>query len=266
MDALSQYYIDYDGVKKGPFDPVTIIRRIRMGKILPDTAIYVGENEVAERAGSVVELADFFTGGGDTSKLRSEDNLPDLSRLFHLGWHFTTEYSVMTVYAGVMLLISLFIAYICSRFLGNIAGGVIAFIFFMMLHSMYMVFILRMYRGQVVSSDFINRRVSPILATLAIATCLWSVLILAGSALFILPGMIMLVCFIFLPFYLVDFHHSLPEAFRACLSKYRKSSKTYSILLAVVVLLHLLCVILILPAPLSIPIFSAALAELYEHS
>ena len=47
------YYIDLSGIKDGPHSLVNIMRRIRIGKITPETLIYIDKEDLPQRASSI---------------------------------------------------------------------------------------------------------------------------------------------------------------------------------------------------------------------
>src|SRR5688572_5602401 len=97
------YYIDLSGIKDGPHTLVTIMRRIRTGKVKPDTLIYTDGEAIPKRASDIEEISLFFTHDDSASSGESRQPVQaqlSVSRLLRDSWQFTIQHSVMSVYAG----------------------------------------------------------------------------------------------------------------------------------------------------------------------
>ncbi len=262
---MHSYYIDNNGQKDGPHDLVTIMRRIRAGKIGRDTLIYVGTSEDALPAGRIDEIALFF----DNVPIEEKHTRPSYERslddLVRIGWQFLAEHHIITVYAGGMLLLSMMLAMSLINSLGWVMGGMAAWAVFLIFHNLYFVFMLRYYRGQTLGSDFINENLSPILLTLLVTSIALALMMAGGLMLLIVPGVIVSVMYIFSPFLILDRRYGVAESMYGSRLLLQKRGRKYVKLISMLVFCHVLCLLLIIPIPITLPIFAAALAELYEE-
>ena len=260
-----EYYILTGDQKEGPFDLLGIMRRVRAGKIKSDTEIFIGDSEFSKRADVIDEIAPFFNRlieGPATA--RATPAASSLDALIKAGWHFTLEHNIMTVYAGGMLILVLMLTLVLISHLGLYPGVFISWCFFMILHSMYFIFSLRLFRGQTFGEDFINNQLAPVLVAVLVSSLAYATLIAIGTTLLILPGILVAAFFIFVPIILIDKQCSLGDAFKRSFAMVRKSGSKQIVTLSILLALHLLGFALIMVVPLTLPIFIAALCEMYE--
>ncbi len=259
------YYVEKGEEKEGPLDLVTVMRRIRSGKIRPNTSIYVGNETRPIRAERVPELEPFFLrlleGPQDA---RAKPAPATLDGILRAGWQFTMEHNIMTVYAGGLLLISMMFVAALTNLFGLMAGGVLAWCVFILMHHFYLIFSLRFFRGQTMGPDFINLQLAPVLASFIIGNVIFALAVALGLTFFIIPGIIVAGLFIFTPFLLLDRQCSLQEAFLESYNMVNKAGMPTLILICMLIALHFLCMVLIVPVPLTLPIFVAAVCEIYE--
>ena len=257
------YYIDAGG-KDGPHDLVSIMRRIRARKIGPETGIYVDDAETTVPARALPDIAMFFSHDNDAAAPRKRQAM-SLRRSFRTGWNFVTENNAMTVYSGALLLLSILLASALTGWMGLIKGGAAAWIAFILMHHFYFIFILRLYRGQPVSAEFFNQQITPVLPKLLISCIVLALMMVGGFFLLVVPFVIIWVLYIFVPFLILDRRFGMIEAMHASRLLLQKNDRRYLGMVALLVVLHLLCLALIIPLPLTLPLFAAALAEMYEE-
>jgi hypothetical protein len=256
------YYIDDNGRKDGPHDLITVMRRIRMKKISADTPIYI-DDAPAMPAGQIPDIALFFTQ--DTAPKEKAADSFSLYQSIMNGWRFTFEHNVMTVYAGGLLLISFILGAGLVKLFGLVTGGILGWGLFVTLHNMYLLFVLRFWRGQTPGSDFINQQIAPVLGTLLLACIVLALMMAGGWLLLVIPGVVVTVFYVFVPFLILDRRYSLVEAMNASRLLLFKRGNHYAELTACLVILHFICLLLIIPLPLTLPVFAAAIAQIYEE-
>ncbi len=261
----AEYFVMNDGVREGPLDLLTIMRRVRAGKITASTEIYIGNSEFPERADQIDEINPFFVRLLEgPANARATPKKANLMELLRTGWLFTVEHNILTVYAGGMLLLVLMLTLALVSHAGITAGLFISWLFFMILHNLYFVFALRFFRGQTFGEDFINLQLAPALLPIFLSTLIFASLIAAGIFMLIVPGVLAAAFFIFVPLILLDKHISVPAAFKASFAMVRKAGMHHILILCILLALHLLCFAFIMPVPLTLPIFVAALCDMYE--
>lgn len=262
------FYIDVGGKKEGPHDLITLMRRIRTGKIKNDTGIYVGDAATPVPAGSVEDIADFFPRSESapakkTASARAS-RAPSIIHLLQSGWRFTINHSIVTVFSGSFLILSiLLVMAFYQRW--NMPGVALAAAFIFLMHQLYLVFMLRLYRGQVLGAAFYNQLLGPVLGAIIISSALLSAMILGGLVLLLIPGILVAIFYVFVPFLIIDRRYSTVEAMHGSRLLLMKHGWDYLGTAASLVWLHILAAILVLPMMLTLPIFAGALAELYEE-
>ena len=258
---MTLYYIASGGGKDGPHDIIAIMRRVRAKKILPDTLIYSESAATPSPASSIAEIAPFFA---QSESDHAPQHAPTLAALFGEGWRFILEYNAMTVYAGGLLLVSLLLAVGLVSAFGPVIGGLAGWLLFLVLHHIYLVFALRLYRGQTLSPYFITHQFSPVLPMLAMASVALALMMVGGLLLLIIPGIWVAITYAFVPFLIFDRRAGLADAMHASRLLQKKYGNAYAGKIALIVALHVLCALLIIPIPLTLLLFAAALARLYE--
>lgn len=260
---MHSYYVDINDQKDGPHDLVTIMRRIRSGKITSDTLIYSDGEDTPKPAADIEDIALFFKAQPDT-KNRKEKTKP-LGRLIRHGWQTVMEKHVMTVYAGGMLLLCIMLASALIDKLGIVNGGMLAWAVFLIFHNIFFIFVLRLNRGQTTGSAFINNNLAPILPMLIIASITLALMMAGGLFLFVIPGMIISVLYIFVPFLIFDRRYNIAEAMYASRLLLQKRGRKYISTISILSFLHLVCLLLIIPIPVTLPIFACTLSNIYDE-
>jgi hypothetical protein len=248
------------------------MRRIRTGKITPDTLIYTDSSELPERASAIEDIAIFFVrpeteAANQKAAGRSAgDSHTQLSirKLLHDSWQITMQHNSMTVYAGGLVLVNLLLAAGLIGSLGLVTGGLLSWAICITCHNFYLIFMLRLYRGQAISSDFINRQFGPVIPTFLLACTILALMMGGGLLLFVIPCLIVSIYYIFVPFLIVDHKYKLVEAMHASRLLLQKRNQQYVRLITILILMHYICLLLIIPIPLTLPIFASAISDLYE--
>lgn len=264
----NQYYLDNSGIKDGPHDLVTIMRRIRAQKIGPDTPIYVGEADKPTPAGEIHDIALFFS-----RKLQNNEpaaaavNIPSLSlhNILYEGWRFTTENSITTVFSGGMLLLAILISTGMVTALGPVIGSMLSWIIFVIFHYVFLACGLRLYRGQPFSVTFLNSQLAPALPHLIFAAIVFALMMIGGFSLLVLPALAVAIIYCFVPFFILDRNLTLIESMHASRLLVQKHNRKYQNKVAMLIFMHLGCLLLIIPVPVTFPMFIAGLAKLYEE-
>ncbi|MGE0754593.1 MAG: hypothetical protein AB7L92_05475 [Alphaproteobacteria bacterium] len=262
----NQYRLLSGSDETKPIDMVVIMRRIRSGKITPNTLICVNDEE-PRPATEIPELSRFFIDNGydpmDTS-LKSKS--ANVAQALDRGWQFVMENSIMTVYAGGFLILVFLIAMGLVNQLGLYIGGVISWCLFMVAHQVYFIFIVRMFRVQTMGDDFMNHQFAPILPSIVIFGLVYALFMIMGFAFLILPGFVVAAYLVFTPIIMMDKQLPLFEAIGTSIGRIKRGGINQLIMISVILLLHYISIILIFPAPLTLPLFLAALAEIYEKN
>lgn len=266
---VQQYYIDNNGAKDGPHDLLTIMRRIRAEKIGPDTLIFVDDAADSKPANQIHDIALFFTRtpaqlGPETHKQEPAGKV-SMHDVLQESWRFTYDNNIMTVFAGGLVLLAIMLAAGLVSSMGAAIGGMLSWIVFVILHYIFFIFILRIYRMQPFSADFINRQFAPVLPILLFAGIVLALMMIGGFFLLVIPGILVAVYYIFAPFFIYDRRMSLVEAMYASRLLVQKHNRRYQRMFSMLVLMYIGCLILIFPIPVALPMFAVTLARVYEE-
>lgn len=265
---MTQEYRILSGMTENkPIDMVSLMRRIRSGKVTPNTLILIGDSETPVPAGEIKELARFFIDTGyDPMDNSLRPRSITLSKALDTGWHFVMESNIMTVYAGGMLILMLMFALAMVSQFGMYVGGFIAWCVFMVTQQLYFMFTVRVFRGQTIGQDFMNHQFTPILSALVLFSILYAVLLPVGLALLIVPGLLFATFFTYVPIVLMDKQVPISKAFASSFQRVSKAGIKQIIAVSTILALHYICLFLIVPVPLTMPLFFAALIEMYEKN
>lgn len=260
------YYINAENKKDGPHDLVTIMRRIRSRVILPDTLVYQREEDGLVPAYSIEDLSPFFNH--PTEDIRHElEASPKISiaKTFRKGWRFTLEHQGMAVFAGGILLLSWMFGILINEILHKTGSGITAsWIMFLFLQSCFFAVSLRLYRGQKTDLDFIEYTLAPITGKLAFVSVLFSFIIIGGLPLLAIPSIIAMLTLAYIPMFILDYDSSIRKTIASIFSLIGKLDKISLMKLGFITLFYMVCVALIIPIPIIMPIMAGGLCSIYE--
>lgn len=279
--TMNSYYIEYNQQQLGPFDMVSMMRKIRNGQVVRETVIYVNQDEEPHQAGEYLEFHEFFlelerapaTGEEETRRM------PSLSfvQLMKNGMEHLSVNLVMSVYSGIFLLllsITLVVLYLVigANALLAVLGSVIGCFFF----SFYLLTILRKVRMQLLSRSYlgaiIKRAGKPLLIiSLLLGTAVFAVPIalamLVGPialALILLPGSLLFLLFLFAPVLAADRGLGAIESLKQSSTLVRSVGGNNFIALYLVMLVNFIAATIPIFLVITLPVTIAALCEVYD--
>ncbi len=258
------YYIDVAGAKDGPHDLLSIMRRIRAQKVGPETRIYADDAPEGVPAEQIPEIALFFSKNNTEAASRNDVVSVPLTTVLRDALRFTFDHNIMTVYAGGMVLLTILLSAGLIGALGGVIGGMLSWIVFVIFHYIYFVCTLRIYRMQPFSIDFMNRQLAPILPVLFFSGIVLALMMFGGFLLLVIPALIVSVYYIFVPFFIYDRRMSMIEAMAASRLLVQKHNRKYQKVFELLIIMHVGSLILIFPIPVTMPMFAASLARIYE--
>lgn len=259
------YYINAKNKKDGPHGLVTIMRRIRSGIITPDTLACQGEDEMIPAQG-IEDFAAFFNRPFED--IRHELTVkPRISIVesFRKGWQFTLEHQGMPVFAGGILLLASMVGILAQEIFHSIASGITAgLLMFLFLQSCFFAVSLRLYRGQRTDLSFIEYTLAPIMGKLAFISVMSAFFIIAGLPL-IFPSIVAMLICSYMPMFILDYNFTITKTVGSIFSLLKKLNATAMINLGFLVLLYMVCVALVIPIPVIMPIMAGSLCSIYEE-
>ncbi|MCE2926772.1 MAG: hypothetical protein LW823_03900 [Rickettsiales bacterium] len=260
------YTIQTAAGNDGPHDLVTLLRRIRSGKITKDTLIIEGETTTAVPAGSIREISVFFDSSAyDAQKNNTIVESVTLAELTSRAWQFVSSNHIITVYAGLLMMLCLITAIVLSNYSDTVIVFIVTWFVFSILHNIYLVGVLSSYRGHKIASNFLARYFMPTILTLVMASLTLAAMMFGGLLALVVPGIAVAVMYLFVPFLIVDKRYGLIAAMVASRLLVQKAGKRYAGTLTLLVFLHLLCLICIIPIPLTLPLFAVIISDIYEE-
>ena len=262
---VQQYFIDVGGNKDGPHDLLTIMRRIRSQRIGPSTLIFSDSSNESVRADHIPDIAMFFSH--DNVKDNNSAIVPSvtLKGIVRDSLRFTFDNNIMTVYAGAMVLLAILLAAGLTEALGTVIGGMAALMVLVILHYIFFIFTLRVYRLQPFSADFINKHFAPVLPVLCFSGVVLALMYMGAFLLLVWPAIILASYYAFVPFFIYDRRMNTVEAMVASRLLVQKGAWGYKRIIGLLIMMHLGALILIFPIPLTLPMFAASLARIYEE-
>ena len=135
---------------------------------------------------------------------------------------------------------------------------------FVFLQSCFFSIALRVYRGQKTDLNFLEHSFAPILGKLAFVSVLFSFLVIATLPLLIVPGIITMLILIYIPMFILDFDSDVGKTITSIISLLRKLDKSALMRLGSLILFYMVCIALIIPIPIVMPIIAGGLCSIYE--
>ena len=249
-----------------PMDLVALMRAIRAGKVDKKTLLISEEMDAPLPAGKIEEVARLFESEQYKPYETSDYRFVNADRALGSGWQFIMESSIMTAYAGGMLILAFLLSLGLTGQMGVYAGGLVSWLIFCVLHSICFIFTARVYRGQTMGQDFMNLQLSPIISSLVFFSILYALIVAAGFALLVIPGIIFGVFLLFTPIIMMDRQLPLGKSIGKSIHLIRRAGVKQFVTIAILLILHFVCIFLIIPAPLTAPLLMAALCEIYEKN
>lgn len=257
----TEYYLVDGKQREGPFSLLDMMRKIRGGRIKADSPIAFNQAEEPVAAASVKELRDFFESAAGRVQHRQGVSVESA---FASGWRFLTTNQLSSAYAGGMVMLT-YLAVQPFFAQGWIAGLLVSYLLYQMLYGLYAACILRISRGQYLTSDFVMDKLLPSVLPILSASALVALASAVGLVLALIPGILLLTLYCFAPFILIDRKCGVIEAMHRSRKMVSGSgSETFGVLLALVSANFLGSTLVIL-IPLMAPIITNALAEIYDQ-
>ncbi len=277
---MDEFYIEYNHQQLGPYDLMTMIRKIRNGQVTRDTIVQVSSMEGARKAGDwhhffeVFIEADQERAQGNSSEKRSLSFV----QMIKAGLETLSMNLVMSVYTGIFLIAFVLIVGALFALIGGGAVlmlliGIVAYFLF----SLYLLAILRKTRMQLLSAQYFKSILKRSGLQLLAVSSLLGLLIfgvpgviaaLTGPfalALILLPGSVLMMLFLFAPIAVADRGLKAKEAMQFSKQAMKSLGRDNFIALYLVLLVNFIGgTLLLVPLLLTLPVTIAALCEVYD--
>ena len=205
-----EYFIVTDGLKQGPFDIVSMIRKIRNGQLLPDTLISdspIGDPVAAMEYSNLREIFEEQAIIGDISiKEQVDITAITFKHLFSRAKEFLDTHSMGIPIAGGFILTIIVSAFMVRSLIpseiGNtIAGSILGYFIFMLMQACY----LRMVRMQPLSISYITSTLKRYGVSMLGASAIIGVLAFAIPAMVSAVSMPLAIILLFIPGTIITF-------------------------------------------------------------
>lgn len=193
-----RFYVKNDTAQDGPFDLLTMVRRIRNGSITATALVLEEKDEAAVPAGEHPELVGFFREVEvEGLRIESPKSAPALGffSAFKRGLRFLVANQFSAVYGIAPLGGALLILMLLTAILPDFAAPLSALIAWIFLHFSLGILIfvfLRMHRGQTLDIASLIPFLRRNLTALIFCAALVGVFSAVGGLLFVVPGMLSL--------------------------------------------------------------------------
>ncbi len=261
-----EYFITLaSGAEEGPFDLLTMIRKIKAGKIDANTLIMKQGNSVPAEARQIQELSRLFIDADSEAHYHSQPVSKYFSLAINHAWKFLSNNYGIIGGAGLILIATI----ICGLLLNNLAGREVAYVgsfaFFWWLHTIFAAVILRNYRGQPFDIVFIHNHLFKNATSFIMAAIITAGATAAGTILMIIPGIVILTMLSLVPFILVDYPGKLFSSLHYSITlTFSKGIKSFLVLMAFMVL-YLVCLPVFIISPFTMTLLTAAQADFYNE-
>lgn len=264
---IMYYIVDQQNEKLGPFDLVSMMNKIRTGRVREDTLVNVNGHERPQPAMEVETLAEFFQSLHEQEEEEIDvfQREYDLKQTFISGIEFLKSNQSSYLYTGLYLVacILCFLGLKSLSLLGYFATAVLSYVML----AAYMMVIIRVANGQAIDMTGIMTRLTRRFSSLALAAVFLAVVGGIGAIFLIAPGLLVLTFYVFTPLLILDkgmgFWESLELSRKTVLSM---GSHNLGVLLALMVANFLGGVFFVFPLLFTLPLTVSALVEIYEDS
>jgi hypothetical protein len=280
------YYIEQEGRKVGPFDLISMLRKIRCGRLQRTDIVWLDWSGERVSANQVLELYDIFQEYEDAaeSKELARDAPEDMTLvpLLKSGVDTITQHVSFSIFAGLFLAIALMGFGVFQSVLPSVVAYPLACVWSFFLFALFQLGVLKKNRMQIVTPEYyvgIFRRVGFSLFTISVITGLLSAgipSILAAvmqqplvMGLLILPGSIIWFLLFFAPLIVADRRISSFAAMGESATLLRRIGLTNLSVLYTIWMLNFIFgftgILLVVTLPLTVVILCDAYDNYFNH-
>lgn len=262
----NKYTIVHTDKQDGPHDLLSIMRKIRAGKITQETLLIKSSHNVPQHARELSELAAIFSetlhSKNDHEKIRAGKYF---KQSIQNALHFIGNNSVILSGGGLIVIVIAILFWILSAIAPIEIALVITFLVYMCLQSVFSILALRLYRGQNFTGNFLVENLFKNFSIVIVGSLYIGTIAILGLLLFVIPGLIVLSCGAFFAFIIADNPKRLVHSIENTIKLATNNTEFFGAAFGLVTL-NLICLPILIIAPLTIPLFTLALADLYNES
>lgn len=266
------FYVKYDTNQEGPFDLVSMVRKIRNGMITPEQLVLEEQDEKAVPASEHPQLKSFFreiellTAQSDTAHSTSTLSF---SSSFKKGWKFLVGHQFSAIYSagiiGMCLAVAVLFNLILPDFMSSLTWLLIWIANQFFLGILLFLFV-RCHRGQPYDPHSIYISAQRYFVPLIFCATLTGVFSGLGMILLIIPGLVMLALYCFAPLLIIDQNYDFWDAMETSRKTVLAHGRPlFEVVFGFALINFLAGALFLLPLAITLPITYGALAELYDE-
>ncbi len=278
-----EYFIAQNGSQAGPYDMITLLKKIKNGQVTAATILSDGQGNTrpASEFEEVAALLNSMNSKGDDSYIPTvnEANINvNFSENLKAGFKLMMEHQLTIAYSALFTAFLLLLAFAFS-FLGVI-GYSVTFILGYVLYSAYFIYVTRVARGQHVGFSFIKDKLvgnvpslllAGVISTFFFSLCplllkAESVLLTLLMVVLVVLGLVVWTLLAFTPLLIAEGNMPTMKAVKLSISGVKRLSfDEKGVILSFAVINFIALVPFIAPFIVTLPITMFALNEIYEE-
>ena len=264
------YYIRYETHQDGPFDLITMIRKIRKGLIPPETLVMEEKEPQAQPARLHPQLNSFFREQDDdyiSDEAATIVKQLNFSAIMAYGWDFFKNNMLSGLISGLAIFATLAYSIIIliaaqGALLPAIILIAIAATFFL---CGFIYMLQRMQRRLPFSFSTVREFYGRNWGNLILFCIAFSMIHIAALSLFIIPGLILLSRTTFAPILIVDKNYHFWHAIEASNRTVKNHDGRLNSILLGLVGINVIAAIFVFPLLITLPVTFAGVIELYNR-
>lgn len=267
-----RFFIKYDTYQDGPFDLISMIRKIRNGELREDVLVLEEHDERAVPAGHHPKLESFYNElqpnfiSDDTQSFIESYTIGYALRQ---GWNFFQHHHASIICSGIYL----FAVVVSGLLFSSILPPTLSIISLILTWSAAFFFlgglllsIAQIYRGEKPNLRYILGQYIHYLRPLLAYGVITGVLSAIGGALLIIPGLIVISICIFAPLLILERQFGARYALHASKATMKRHGmKLFELVLALVAVNFIGGVFFVFPLLITLPVTLSVIVELHER-
>lgn len=261
-----QYFIITDHGEEGPYDLLSIVRKVKNGSLTAETKVRLDGQTEPTTAAQAEGIAELFAPEDEEEKTTASLNdvrQYDVKRIFLEGWEFVSMHQTTVITTGLFIVMALIGGVICARV--PLVGIALTFTFLFVLFSCYVYLITKKTRGQAFHFIDILPILQSSLVPLTLAGLVLSIPVILGTILLLVPGLFVITFYLFTPMLIMEQKRGFWEAMEVSRKKVMSmGSHNIGVLLALVVANFVGLICFLFPLLITLPLTVSELSEIYD--
>lgn len=262
------YYIQHEDRREGPLDMLALMRKIRAGKIDGNTPITTDYQHEAYPLSAYPSLEHLLTTAPQHSEAR--DNFLRAEALFARGFmsgaRLINRHLHLCVISGLFVLLLLLLATLAGSVTSFLGGYLIWLLCALTLLPSLQLLSMRLFRGHYSGMAVVRNYLEAALPHMLLMGILLALCVMAGTALFLLPGIIILTLTSYAVPLAAEGNRSAVQCLLHSARMVLKGGVEHAGALFGFATINLLSALCIIPLPVLWPLMAGAIADCYEDA